>query len=133
MESEQLKVLLIANDAHFARVAADMLREGGGATEVAIATTLDAGLAMLGGNSFCAVLFELPTANTASLFQVTSLAVKAGGVPVIVLGSTNDGTFAVETVTAGAQDYLAREQLDPRHAATHHPLRDGTPASSASR
>ena len=34
--------------------------------------------------------------------------------PVIVLGSTNDGTFAVETVTAGAQDYLAREQLDPR-------------------
>jgi sigma-B regulation protein RsbU (phosphoserine phosphatase) len=114
MESEQLNVLLIANDAHFARVAADMLREGGGATEVTIATTLDAGLAMLGGNSFCAVLFELPTANTASLFQVTSLAVKSGGVPVIVLGSTNDGTFAVETVTAGAQDYLAREQLDPR-------------------
>jgi sigma-B regulation protein RsbU (phosphoserine phosphatase) len=114
MESEPLNVLLIANDAHFARIVADMLREGGAATAVSTAPSLDAGLAMLMENSFQAVLFELPTANTASLFQVTSVAVKAGRVPVIVFGSTNDGAFAVETVTAGAQDYLAREQLDPR-------------------
>ena len=114
MESEPLNVLLIANDAHFARIVADMLREAEAATKVATAPSLDAGLAMLAENTFQAVLFELPTANTAGLFQVTSVAVKAGRVPVIVFGSTNDGAFAVETVTAGAQDYLAKEQLEPR-------------------
>ncbi|HTX22345.1 MAG TPA: SpoIIE family protein phosphatase [Candidatus Aquilonibacter sp.] len=113
MQSEPLKVLFIGHDAHFARVVADMLREGGGIMEVTAAPTLDTGLKSLEENSFHAVLFELPTTNTAILFQVTSLAVKAGRVPVIVLGSTNDEDFAVETVTAGAQDYLAREQLDP--------------------
>jgi len=113
MESKSLKILFIGHDAHFAGVVADMLREGGGAMEVAVEPTLDAGLKRLGEDSFHAILFELPTTNTAVLFQVTSLAVKAGRVPVIVLGSTNDEDFAVETVTAGAQDYLAREQLDP--------------------
>jgi len=113
MESEPLKVLLIANDAHFARVAADMLREHDGAIEAVVVPTLDAGLSTIGkGSSFHAILFELPTANAASLFQITALAVKAGRVPVIVFGSTTDEAFAVETVAAGAQDFLAKEELD---------------------
>ncbi|HUB87074.1 MAG TPA: SpoIIE family protein phosphatase [Verrucomicrobiae bacterium] len=114
MEIESLKILFIGNDAPFANVVADMLRDGGRKMEIAIEPTLDAGLKKLDQDSFHAILFELPTANTAILFQVTSLAVKAGRVPVIVLGSTNDEDFAVETVTAGAQDYVSREQLSPR-------------------
>jgi len=110
MESESLKVLFIGNDAAFAGVVAGKLRETGGTVEVA---AFDAAIALLGKNSFDAVLFEPATANAAGLFQVTSLAVRLPATPVIVFGAADDEAFALEAVRAGAQEYLAKEQLDP--------------------
>jgi sigma-B regulation protein RsbU (phosphoserine phosphatase) len=112
MESEPLKVLLIGNDAQFARVVGEMLGQTGAPIKVATEPTLDAGFAALKKNQFQAVLFELPNANASTLFQITALAVKIPRMPVIVLGSISDETFAVEAVRAGAQDYLVKEQLD---------------------
>jgi sigma-B regulation protein RsbU (phosphoserine phosphatase) len=110
-QSESPKVLLIAGDKRLARAVADNFRNDKQKSEVATAPTMEAGLPKLATCSFGVILFELPTANAAGLFQITSLATKAPAVPIVVLGPTNDETFAVEVIRAGAQEYFARQQL----------------------
>jgi sigma-B regulation protein RsbU (phosphoserine phosphatase) len=114
MESELLKVLLIAGDGHLAQTVAGKLRDEKQPAEVTTVPALDAGVAKLSASSFDVVLFELPSANAAGLFLVTFLATKAPTVPMVVLGPNQDEAFAVEVVRAGAQEYLARVELDQR-------------------
>lgn len=121
MEFEPLKVLLVGNDERFAHGVAEMLRASGGVTEVATAATLEAGLAELAAHSYHAILFELPSANAAGLFQVTQLAIKIPRLPVVVFGPANDGIFGAEIIRAGAQDYLTKDEIEPR--ALQHALR----------
>ncbi len=109
MESQALKILFIGKDETFARNAGEALQKFGGLLERA---DFDAAAAALRANSFSAVLFEPATANTAGLFQVTSLTIQAPHLPVIVVGSVIDESFAVETINAGAQGYLATEEFD---------------------
>ena len=112
MQTESLKVLLIAGDKRLARAVAGNFRNDRQKSEVATAPTMEAGLPKLATGSFDVVLFELPTANAAGLFQVTSLATKAPALPIVVLGPSEDETFAVEVIRSGAQEYFARQQLD---------------------
>jgi sigma-B regulation protein RsbU (phosphoserine phosphatase) len=121
MEFEPLKVLLVGNDARFAHGVAEMLRASGGVTEVATVPTLEAGLAELAAHSYHAILFELPSANAAGLFQVTQLTLKIPRLPVVVFGPANDGIFGAEIIRAGAQDYLTKDEIEPR--ALQHALR----------
>jgi sigma-B regulation protein RsbU (phosphoserine phosphatase) len=120
MQSEPLKILFIGNDAQLVRAVGELLRKIG-PVEFTAETALDAGFAALKKKSFQAVLFELPSANVAGLFQVTALAVKIPRVPVIVFGSTSNEEFAVEAVRAGAQDYLVKGQFDA--AVLHRTIR----------
>jgi sigma-B regulation protein RsbU (phosphoserine phosphatase) len=121
MEFEPLKVLLVGNDERFAHGVAEMLRANGGVTEVATVPTLEAGLAELAAHSYHAILFELPSANAAGLFQVTQLTIKIPRLPVVVFGPANDGIFGAEIIRAGAQDYLTKDEIEPR--ALQHALR----------
>jgi len=91
MEFEPQNILLIGNDEHFAHGVADMLRDHCGATKVATTPTLATGLAELAAQSYHAVLYELPIASAAGLFQVTQLAIKIPRLPVVVFGPANDG------------------------------------------
>jgi sigma-B regulation protein RsbU (phosphoserine phosphatase) len=109
MEPESLKVLFIGSDAQFAGSVAGKLRETGGTLEV---TTFEAAIAMLKKHRFDAALFEPTNANAAGLFKITSLTVRMPAIPVIVFGPASDEVFAVEAVSAGAQDFLAKEQLE---------------------
>ena len=121
MEFEPLKVLLIGNDERFAHGVAEMLRASGGVIEVATTPTLEAGLAELAAHSYHAILFELPSANAAGLFQVTQLTINIPRLPVVVFGPANDGIFGAEIIRAGAQDYLTKDEIEPR--ALQHALR----------
>jgi sigma-B regulation protein RsbU (phosphoserine phosphatase) len=114
MESELLKVLLIAGDGHLAQAVAGRLRNEGQPVEITTVPALDAGVTRLAAGPFDVVLFELPSANAAGLFQVTFLATKAPTVPMVVLGPNQDEAFAVEVVRAGAQEYIAKEELGQR-------------------
>src|SRR5471032_103436 len=114
MEAEPLKILLIGDDRRFAQAVTDALCAADAATTVSLAPTLETGLAKLDEFRHHAILFELPTANTASLFHVTLLASKAARVPIIVSGPTNEIYFAAEVIHAGAQDYLEKESFDAR-------------------
>jgi sigma-B regulation protein RsbU (phosphoserine phosphatase) len=121
MGSEPLNILLIGNDGRFTHGIADMLREHCGATEVVTSPTSAAGLAELAARSCHAVLYELPLANAAGLFQVTQLTIKIPRLPVLVFGPADDGRFGAEIIRSGAQDYLARDEIEPR--ALRHALR----------
>jgi sigma-B regulation protein RsbU (phosphoserine phosphatase) len=114
MESELLKVLLIAGDAQFARAVADKFRAEGPANEIETVPALDAGMAKLSDHAFDAVLFELPSANAAGLFQITFFTTKVPTVPMVVFGPGQDEAFTVEVIRAGAQEYFPKEQLGAR-------------------
>jgi len=121
MEFEPLKVLLVGNDERFAHGVAEMLRASGGVAEVATVPTVEARLGELAAHSYHAILFELPSVNAAGLFQVTQLTIKIPRLPVVVFGPANDGIFGAEIIRAGAQDYLAKDEIEPR--ALQHALR----------
>ena len=111
MDPQALKILFIGKDEGFARNAAEALQKSGGVFE---RVEFDRAASALKNNSFNAILFEPGAPNTASLFQVTALTIQAPHLPVIVVGSVNDESFAVETINAGAQGYLALEEFQPR-------------------
>src|SRR5215469_3076728 len=110
MDSEALKILFIGKDEQFARDVDAVLRETGGMLERA---DLEHAASAVKGNSFSAILFEPPTPNAAGLFQITSLTTQIPNLAVIIVGSIQDESFAVETNNAGAQGYLARETFEP--------------------
>jgi len=110
MESEPLKVLLVGGDGRVEREVAVMWGETGGTIETA---AFDDAISTLKKKPFDAILFEPARVNAAALFHITSLAVQSLRAPIIVLGSADDEAFAVEVVAAGAQDFLAREELNP--------------------
>ena len=111
MENSPLKILLISADEAFAHVVVELLGRTALA-EVTVEPAADAGLAMASTVNFNAVLFEIPTANSAALFQITSLTARAPSLPVVVVGPGEDVTFLAEVVFSGAQDYVGREKLE---------------------
>ena len=119
MENGPLKILLITADAEMKRRIGDLLLGAAREVDVTAEPTADAGLAMVATNLFHAVLFEIPLANAAALFQITLLTTRASQLPVIVIGPSEDEQFLAEAVFGGAQDYLGRDHLDAqelRHA-----------------
>ncbi len=76
--------------------------------------SLDAALAKLKEFTYHAILYELPMANTASLFQITLLAAKVPRLPIIVSGPSNEINYAAEAIHSGAQDYVEKEPFDAR-------------------
>jgi sigma-B regulation protein RsbU (phosphoserine phosphatase) len=112
MESELLKVLLIGNDERVSLAVADLLRVTPRPCEITLAPTIDTGLTRLNAGAFHVILFEVPEVSAAWLFSLTSLAIQAERVPVIVLGPANDEVFSAEVVRNGAQDYLVKGDLN---------------------
>jgi phosphoserine phosphatase RsbU/P len=110
MESDPLKILFIGGDEQFARTVAGRL---GGANELVTAPTMDAAMPKLSGqHPFRAIFMDLVAADKDGLLQVGLLSVKKPRLPVLVFGPASDPAFAAEIVRAGAQDYLARDELD---------------------
>jgi sigma-B regulation protein RsbU (phosphoserine phosphatase) len=113
MDFEPLNVLLVGSDERFAQGVAEMLRGSSEIARVAIAATLEAGLAELTANPYQVILFELPSANAAGLFLVTQLTTKFPRLPVVVFGPENNEALAVEIIRSGAEDHLSRDKIKP--------------------
>ena len=102
MENSPLKILLISSDAAMARRIGELLLGASPDTEVMVEPTADAGLAMVATNNFHALLFDIAQANTAALFQITSLTTQSPQLPVLVIGPREDESFLAEAVFSGA-------------------------------
>ncbi len=111
MENSPLKILLISGDTELKQRISELLLCAANDVELTAEPSADAGLAMVATNNFHAILFEITSANTAALFQITSLTTKAPRQPVIVIGPSEDEQFLAEAVFSGAQDYLGRNHL----------------------
>jgi phosphoserine phosphatase RsbU/P len=110
------KILLINSDEALARRIEELSKPA----DVVVVPTVDAGLMAIAANPFHAVLFEVPQASAAALFQITLLATKAARLPVLVIGPDNDESFLAETIYSGAQEYLGRGELTPQ--TLHHAI-----------
>ena len=111
MDGELLKILLISGDETFSRRVEELLAAD---AEVTDEPSADAGLAMLATNNFHAVLFAVPQANAAALFQISLLITKAARLPVLVIGPDDDENFTNEAIYSGAQEYLGQARMDAR-------------------
>jgi sigma-B regulation protein RsbU (phosphoserine phosphatase) len=117
VENEPLKILLISGDENLSRRIGELLRS---ASEVnlTVEPSADAGLAIQATNNFHIVIFEVPQANAAALFQITMFTTKAARLPMLVIGPGEDETFLPEAIYSGAQDYLGRDEMTA--ATLHH-------------
>jgi PAS domain S-box-containing protein len=111
MESEQIKVLLIEDNAGDARLIRQMLNGSGGiAFAVACAGRLSEGLEELKGQGADIVLLDLSLPDSRGM--ETLHAVQQGSdVPVVVLTGLDDTDLALDSVRAGAQDYLVKGEV----------------------
>ena len=110
MEDGPLNILLVSQDEPLVRRVTELLA---GSAEVTAEPDIDAGMAIAATVNFHAILFEIPEANVASLFRITSLTHRAPKLAVIVIGPVGDETYLSEVVYNGAQDYLGRDELTP--------------------
>jgi two-component system cell cycle response regulator len=116
--SVPLTILLIEDDPDYVRLAELELDEARrlGHTEftVVTASTLAAGFERLSRHDVDLVLLDLSLPDTQGLATVVSLHAEAPDVPVIVVTGTADQELAARSLQAGAQDYLIKDEIDPR-------------------
>ncbi len=109
------KVLLIEHDAAYAEALRGMLEQSTDTVEgVEAVSSLAEGLLRLSETEFGIIILEFFLPDGAGLLNIALLKQQSPFVPVIVIGAADDEAIAVEAVHAGAQDYLARGQINPR-------------------
>lgn len=114
MQPGALKVLIIEDDEALALAIREMLEQARDMVGlVVVSPSLTEGLAQLGTGDFDLVILEFFLQDGAGLPDIALIKAAAPRVPVIVVGAADDEAIAVETVHAGAQDYLVKAQLSP--------------------
>ncbi len=115
MNEHPTSILIVEDESVFAEVLCEIVeQEGSGRFTVSVAGTLAEAQAKLGSALFDVILLDLtlPDANGAETYHAIQRATP--DVAVIVLSGLSDETVAIETVRAGAQDYLMKHQFDGR-------------------
>ena len=110
VENKPLKILLISGDETISRRLVGLLPES--AAEATVEPSTDAGLAMLATNNFHAIIFVVTQVNAAALFQITLLTTKVARLPLLVIGTDEEGSFFAEAIYSGAQEFLDLRRLD---------------------
>lgn len=111
---QSLRLLLIEHDEAFARAVSGMLdqaRESVGT--VLTVPSLEDAVAWLAREEFGVILLEFFLPDGAGLANIVVLQEVAPHTPIIVVGSADDETIAVEAVHSGAQDYLVKNHINP--------------------
>lgn len=115
MQSKSLRVLIIENDIAFSQTVKSVFEQVGDASIITgTASSLEEGFEKLVAEKFDVVILEFFLADGAGLANIPLLKSEAPRVPIIVVGSADDETVAVEAMHAGVQDYLVKDQLTPR-------------------
>lgn len=111
----RLQVLVVEDNPDHAVIVSQALTSGGGAAfEVTHVTRLDDALTDLAARRFDVVLLDLALPDSQGLEGIGRLRSRFPEIPVIVLTASNSEVLGVESVRAGAQDYLVKGQADGR-------------------
>ena len=116
--SAPLTILLVEDDAAYLRLAELMLADAARIAEadyrVVTAMRLSAGLARLGQGGVDLVLLDLSLPDSQGIATVLAVRAEAPDVPIVVVTSTADERLAAQSLQSGAQDYLIKDEVDPR-------------------
>ncbi len=113
MEQPVIRLLLVEDNPGDARLIRELLADAEGARfELAWAKTLGEGLDRLAAGAYAAVLLDLSLPDSQGLDTFRRLHARAGDTPVVVLTGLDDRRLALEAVRSGAQDYLAKGELE---------------------
>ncbi|AMV73600.1 response regulator [Desulfuromonas carbonis] len=111
MPNSHVNLLLIEDNPGDTRLVREMLREGGRSHYFRHAATLAEGLAELERETPDAVLLDLGLPDTQGMKGIEILTGRCPELPVIVLTGLNCSEVGFAAVRAGAQDYLAKEEV----------------------
>ena len=112
MDDAPIKVLLVEDNPGDARLLRETLVEAGAVQfELTHVERLSEALQRLSEQRFAAVLLDLLLPDSMGLNTLVKVCAQAPGVPVVVLTGLADEALAVQSVQAGAQDYLVKGQL----------------------
>lgn len=113
MQTEEIRVLLIEDDAEDAQLVTLALADAGGTRfNVCHAGCLQDGLRLLGDQVFDAVLLDLSLPDSSGTDGLSRLEAVNAGIPIVVLSSLPDDEMALNAVKEGAQDYLVKGRGD---------------------
>lgn len=108
-----LRVLLIEDNPDDADLLRERLAESrGDRVTLVVAETLREGVAYLDRGPVDLLLLDLSLPDSRGLETVTRAFAHAPRVPIIVLTGLDDDVLGVQAIHAGAQDYLAKGQVD---------------------
>jgi len=111
MNDTKLLLLLVEDNPGDVRLMEEMLRDTKG-FELVSADRLSSALDRLDVGNIDAVLLDLGLPGSQGLATVTALRAKAPSRPVIILTARDDENLALESVKAGAEDYLVKGRFD---------------------
>jgi len=112
-QNSKLKVLLIEDDAGYARMIQEVLPEArGGPFEVECADRLSRGLERLARGGIDVILSDLGLPDSQGLETFTKLQAQAPQLPILLLTGRDDEALAIRAVAEGAQDYLVKGQME---------------------
>lgn len=113
MSDTPINVLLIEDNPGDARLIREMLLD---ARDIAFnlerADRLESGLARLAQGNIDVILLDLTLPDSQGLDTLAEVQRCAPGAPILLLTGLEDETLALKAVQAGAQDYLAKGELD---------------------
>jgi serine phosphatase RsbU (regulator of sigma subunit) len=114
-EPEALEILLIEDDAGDALLVQEFLDEGELDARLVVATSFKEARALLGaGPGFDCVLVDLSLPDADGLDMLRAVLGLTPRTAVLVLTGLNDARVGMAAVGAGAQDYLVKQEVDPR-------------------
>ena len=113
MSDEPVKILLVDDNPHDARLIKEMLSEVETLNfTIQYAERLEDALISVAKNSFDVVLLDLMLPDSQGLDTFLRMYEKAPWLPTVVLTGLSDETMAANAVREGAQDYLVKGQVD---------------------
>ncbi len=113
--NEQIRVLLVEDNAALARMVGDMLAQAGGALFfVESASRLSEAKERLLAGGVDVVLLDLTLPDSEGLDTFVDLYNRAPDVPIVVLTALEDETVALTALREGAQDYLIKGEINSR-------------------
>ena len=115
MNERPTNILIVEDESVFAEVLREIVeQEGGGKFAASVAGTLAEAQAKLSSATIDVMLLDLTLPDAQGVETYRAVQRAAPDLAVIVLSGLSDEDVALETVRAGAQDYLMKHQFDGR-------------------
>jgi two-component system cell cycle sensor histidine kinase/response regulator CckA len=135
---ENLRILVVEDDAAYARLVADNLRQKESSPAITTVSRINDAISRLQATSYDAILLDLNLPDSDGLDSFTRLAAFARNTPVVILTSMDSEANAAAALREGAEEYLVKHAVDSaplsktiRHAVERHAYREALRATEA--